>query len=107
MTLLEALTALVILGLTAVGFLGALQVATRSTHEAEVWTYAVSHAEAAMEETKLGIAAGQTGPLALAPGFARRIDVQPWEEGHGLQRVTVIVALPGGRSFTLQRLVRP
>jgi type II secretory pathway pseudopilin PulG len=107
MTLLEALVALVILGLSAVGFLEAFQGTSRATRDAETWVQAVGYAEAAMERTKLGGgAAGAPFPDALPPGFARRVDVRPWPGAAGVAEVTVTIALPGGGAFVLHRLVR-
>ena len=106
MTLLESLVALVILGLTALGFLQAFQVTTRSTRSSSDWVQAVSYAESAMEETKLG-----TNPVpfadSLSSGHTRTMDVQPWPGIAGVEQVTVTVTLPGGGTFVLQRLVRP
>ena len=104
MTLLESLVALVILGLSAVGFLEAFQTTSRSVREAEAWVQAVGHAEAMMEETKL--AAGAADPTALPPGFSGATAVQPWAGAEGVELVTVTVTLPRGGTFTLQRLVR-
>lgn len=107
MTLFETLVALVILGLTSVGFLGAFQASSRSVRDAEAWVRAVGYAEAAMEQTKLGTGADDlTLREPLPPGFARDMDVQPWLGTPGLERVTVTVTLPGGGSFELHRLVR-
>jgi Tfp pilus assembly protein PilV len=104
MTLLEALVALVILGLSAIGVLDALHSSSRSSYDAVVWTQAVGYAEAAMEESKLH---GQIRPQpeTLANGFARRVEVQPFS-APGLERVSVTVTMPNGRSFVLHRLVR-
>jgi Tfp pilus assembly protein PilV len=102
MTLFEALVALVILGLSAIGVLEALQVNSRATREAVVWTQAVGYAESAMEETKLGVPPASD---SLAAGFSRVVSAQPWVVP-GLQRVTVTVTLPRGGSFVLERLVR-
>jgi type II secretory pathway pseudopilin PulG len=106
MTLLESLVALVILGLVAVGFLGAFQATSRSTRSAGEWVQAVSYGEASMEETKLGVFTSDPSPDSLPGGYARRIDVQPWRQMPGVAQVTVTVSLPGGGSFVLQRLVR-
>ena len=103
MTLLEAVTALVILGLAAVGFLEAFQANGRSKRHAGDWVQAVAYAEAAMEETKLAAA-----PVSdtLATGFSRRVEVEPWPNAHGLARVTVTITMPNQGAFKLQRLVR-
>ena len=49
MTLLESLVALVIIGLTAVGFLELFQGTSRSSRDADAWLQAVAYAESAME----------------------------------------------------------
>ena len=107
MTLLESLVALVIMGLTAVGFLDVFGTASRSTRDAEVWVQAVGYAEATMEETKLGTFARDPTALDADPGgYARDVVVEPWPGQDGVARVTVTVALPGGGTFVLHRLVR-
>jgi Tfp pilus assembly protein PilV len=105
-TLLEALVALVILGLVAVGLLGAMQGSARSTYEVQTWAEAVGYAGAAMEETKLGTSAHAATLDQLPAGFRRAIDVQPWAGSQAVAEVTVTVTLPGGRSFVLHRLAR-
>jgi type II secretory pathway pseudopilin PulG len=95
-TLLETLVALVILGLAGVGFLGSFQATSRATRDAEAWIDAVSEAEVAMEETKLG----------TAPSNGVRVDARPWPGAAGVDLVTVTVALPGGGEFVLRRLAR-
>jgi type II secretory pathway pseudopilin PulG len=94
-SLLETLVALVILGLAGVGFLEAFQATSRSATDAEEWVEAVAAAEAAMEQTKLG----------LAPTEGPRVDVRPWPGAAGVELVTVTVALPDGGAFVLRRLV--
>jgi type II secretory pathway pseudopilin PulG len=107
MTLLEALVALVILGLVAVGSLEAFQGTSRSTRDAEAWAHAIGYAEATMEQTKLGTGPGERAVRgALPPGFARDIKVQRWPGARGVDLVTVTVSLPGGGTFELHRLVR-
>jgi Tfp pilus assembly protein PilV len=103
MTLFEAMVALVILGLSAIGVLEALQVNSRSTREAVVWTQAVGYAESAMEETKLGAPPSMD---SLATGFSRRVTSTAWPGVPGVQRVTVTVTLPRGGTFVLERLVK-
>jgi type II secretory pathway pseudopilin PulG len=105
-TLLESLVALVILGTAAVAFLGALHASSSATNDVEEWLGAVGYAEMSMELTKLG--AGSTLPdLDVQPaGLARDVTVRPWAGGHGVDQVTVTVALPDGGEFVLHRLVR-
>ena len=104
MTLLEVLVALVILGLTSLGFLGGFQSSARSTRDAEEWVSAVDYAEAAMEETKLG--GEDVNGTALPDGFSQRVVVEPWGAVPGVDRLTVTVTMPRGGSFVLQRLAR-
>lgn len=102
MTLLEALVALVVLGLSAAGFLDAFQGTSRSMRDAEAWVRAVGYAEAGMERTKLGAPAEDS----LPPGFGREVRVEPWLDATGVRRVTVRVTFPGGGAFVLERLER-
>ena len=106
MTLLEALVALVILGLASLGFLGAFQSASRATQDAALWVQAVGYAETAIEQTKLGAGAQAVPPEALPQGFAQAIDVQPWDGARDIDLVSVTVRLPDGGAFVLHRLAR-
>lgn len=99
MTLLEALVALVILGLATVGYLDVFQTSTRSVGSAAVWTETVSVAESAMEEV---LAGGRPEPASN--GYRSDVRVEPWREG--LSEVTVRVIAPNGATFEIKRLVR-
>jgi type II secretory pathway pseudopilin PulG len=105
-TLLETLVAIVILGLAAVGFLGAFQASSQATRNSEAWVNAVAHAETAMEETKLGDIYSQPGTEPLPGGYRREVSVQPWTGSESVQLVTVTIMLPGGGVFVLRRLAR-
>ena len=98
MTLLEALVALVILGLGAGGFLGLFQQSARTAHGAAEWTRLVAYAESGMEAATLGAA-----PLDTLPGYGRAVAVRPWRGA--LAQVDVTVTSPRGARFTLRRLV--
>lgn len=125
-TLLEAMVALVILGLVGTASLALFGAASRSAGRAEEWTRGVAHAEAAMEEAKLAWddaagrararASGVPGPgtavpLAVGPGrteslpggFSRTVDVAG--RAPGLRLVVVTVGLPSGARLRLSRLV--
>jgi type II secretory pathway pseudopilin PulG len=104
-SLLEALVALVVLGLTGVGFLEAFQGASRSARDAAAWTTAVAYAESGMEEATLGAASAEPGRGTLVdtlPGFRREVAVRPWRGG--VDEVAVTVTLPSGARCTLRRL---
>jgi type II secretory pathway pseudopilin PulG len=103
-TLLEALIALVILGLAAVATLGAIETSASATTRAEEWIEAVARAESAMERTKLGPedAAALPGSV-LADGHSVSLRARP--DLPGVNELAVTVDLPDGR-FVLQRLVR-
>ena len=103
MSLLEALVALVVLGLTGVGFLGAFQGASRSARNAAEWTTAVAYAESGVEEAALG-APARGGAADDAPaGYRREVAVRPWRGA--VDEVAVTVTLPSGARLTLRRLV--
>jgi type II secretory pathway pseudopilin PulG len=106
MTLLDALVALVILGLAGIGFLEAFQGTSRATSDAEAWVEAVAAAEAAMEETKLGTERVDLVRTDPSSSIRRSVDVRAWPDAPGLELVTVTVALPDGVEFVLQRLAR-
>jgi type II secretory pathway pseudopilin PulG len=106
MTLLETLVALVILGLSAVGFLELFHGTGRSASDAEAWTRAVAVAESTMETATLSVSG--TGDLAalsnLASDSARQVSVRPVNAR--IVDVQVTVALPRGGRYVLHRLTR-
>ena len=89
------LVLLIIFMVVTPALLQGFQATSRSNASTQAWVEAVSAAEAAMEETKLG--APPTGDA--------RVDVQPWPGAPEVELVTVTVALPDGGSFVLRRLV--
>jgi hypothetical protein len=104
MSLLEAFTALVILGLTAVGFLDVFQSGAHSAMRADEWGRIVAEAEATMEGATLAGATAGLPATASSDGYARRIDVRP--HATNLSEIVVTVTSPRGTRFTLHRLVR-
>src|SRR5512134_3980525 len=105
MTLLEAVLALVILGLGAVGYLDVFQAGAHSASRAEEWTQVVAIAESAMEAASLGDALQAQQALGTVDGrFTRRIDARPFDED--LTEIVVTVTSPGGTTFSLHRLHR-
>lgn len=105
MTLLEGLVALVILGLTAVGYLDVFQSGARSVQSAAEWSRAVAIAESAMEAAALGDALQAQEALGAPDArYSRQVVVRPWRGA--LSEVTVRVTSPRGSTFELRRLVR-
>lgn len=107
MTLLEAVVALVILGLSAVGYLDLFRASAAAVHDASEWTAVVAAAETAMEGATLGDAVQAQAGLpatAFAEGLRTRVEVRPW--GAGVQEVVVTVTAPSGAVFALHRLAR-
>ncbi len=103
-TLLEAMIALTIFGLVVLGYLELFAATGRMARDSDEWSRAVAVAEDAMEAAKLDallfLAAEET---ELEGGFTREARYEPW--GPGLARFTVVVGLPGGGRFELQRLM--
>ena len=107
MTLLAALLALVILSLSALGYLEVFHASARSVREAGEWTQLVARAESTMEGATLGDAlqAQQGLPDSAGDdGYAHTVDVRQWRPG--VREVIVTVRSPRGTAFTLRRLSR-
>ncbi|MGQ0648793.1 MAG: type IV pilus modification PilV family protein [Gemmatimonadaceae bacterium] len=105
MSLLEALVALVILGLSVVGFLDVFQSGASSASRAADWAQTVAIAESAMEAATLGDALQAQQAIGAADErFARRVDVRPYR--NDLSEVIVTVTSPRGSTFELHRLLR-
>ena len=105
MTLLEALTALVILGASAAGFLGVFQSGARSVQSAEEWNRASAAAESALEDAVRAAKDGSSIlPSSSESGVETRVELQPWSPR--ADDVVVRVTLPDGRTMTVHRLVR-
>ena len=105
MTLLETVVALVILSLSAIGILGVFQQTNRAAAEANSWAVATSYAEQGMEAAKIGPAAlREIAATHLPTGYSRRIDARPGRGG--LTDVSVTVAVPGGASLVVHRLIQ-
>jgi prepilin-type N-terminal cleavage/methylation domain-containing protein len=104
LTLLEAIVALVILGLVVTAYLGIFATSARTAADATTWSQAVVYAEDAMESAKLGLRGPSPITEQLGRGFERRTEIHPWNRG--LARITVVVQLPRGERFELDRLVR-
>lgn len=102
-TLLEAMVALVILGLVVVGYLEVFSTAVRTVQHTDTWTQAVSYASDGMELARLDLAGALArGRESLSGGFTRQTRTQP--QGEGLQLISVTVRFPDGGEYTLHRL---
>jgi hypothetical protein len=109
MTLMEAVTALVILALVAIGCLEVTQGASNLEYSATEWNAAVSLAESRMaqvmtnagSETALG--AIETTASALARNNATQVTRTPWSAG--LDLISVSVPVTGEKRYVLRRLV--
>lgn len=105
MTLLEALVALLILGLSAVGYLDVFQGGANAVVAAEDWTRAVAVADAALEAATLGDALqAQDAMRGIDATWQPRVEARPFAEG--LAEVVVTVTSPRGPAYTVHRLVR-
>jgi type II secretory pathway pseudopilin PulG len=104
MTLLEALVALVILGLAAVGYVDVFQGGAQSVHSADEWAQVVSVAESTMDETLLGAALPSGAASADSTGFTRHVAIRPWRGN--ISEVIVTVTSSTGVAFEVHRLVR-
>ena len=105
MTLLEVMVALVILGLVVVGYLEVFGGALHAADQARTWSRAVAYAADGMERVKLDAATADPTPERLPGGFERHIEFAPWRGDPGYTRVSVVVALPGGGRYALERLM--
>ena len=101
MTLFEAFTALVILGLTAVAYLTLFDGAANAAHRADTSSHLVAYAEMAM--TNAALRDGDTnGQSPSQPAI--RIVRRPWRPG--VIELVVTVTGTEGDSVQLRRLVR-
>ena len=101
MTLLESIVALVILGLTAVGFLELFERATVATRDTVAWSRAVAVAEQTMERAVVK----PTAYGDSVDGLRRQVQLRPWRDGLRELIVTVDGAPSGGVHVVLHRLV--
>jgi Tfp pilus assembly protein PilV len=106
MTLLEAMVALIILGLSATGLLALLQQASGRAADTAAWARVVAEADATMERAVLAPAAA-LADTGLLRGVHRQVVLRDAE--HGLREIVVVVrdTAPQGPSLTLHRLVAP
>lgn len=105
MNLLEALLALVILGLSATGFLDLFRGGADAAARATEWHTLVDIAESTLEASALGDALQAERALPPVPAsFRRDLRVLP-REGN-LAEIVVTVTSPKGTVFTVHRLAR-
>jgi type II secretory pathway pseudopilin PulG len=106
MTLLEALVALVILGLSATGLLSLFQQVSVRAADSTAWTRVVAEADAAMEHAVLA-PAGALADSGRVRGVFRSVEWRSAADGLREVVVTVRDTTPNGPSLTLHRLVAP
>lgn len=109
MTLLEAVVALVILSLAAIGCLELAQGASRLEFNATEWNAAVSVAESRMTQVSLGATVEADNALRVEVRDAERaqgtiVTREPWSAG--LDLVSVSVPVADGKRYVLRKLVR-
>lgn len=109
-TLMEAVVAIVILALAAIGCLELAQGASRLEFTATEWNAAISMAESRMAQATLG-APGELNETNVSVNESDRARVretrvtrEPWRPG--LELVSVSVPLSGGKQYVLRKLVR-
>ena len=101
MTLLEALAALVILGVTAVGYVSLMQESSAAARRADASSQVVAYAESSIAEAVVG---GNRELSPLPAGFVRRVERRPWRAG--VDELVVSVKRGDGAFVELHRLVR-
>ncbi len=107
MTLLEGAIALVILGLSAMGYLDVFRSGASTAARAREVSEVVAQAESAMEAASLGDAVIAQDALGTADTLVtRRIEARPWGAVPGVTEVVVLVTPRNGAPFELRRLVR-
>lgn len=110
MTLLEALVALVILALSAVGYLDVFQGSARSVRGAAEWSRLVTLAESRMEGAALGDglqaqeARRRADGSVEDAGYRQEVVVRPWRDG--VNEIVVRITAPDGTAYELRRLAR-
>jgi type II secretory pathway pseudopilin PulG len=105
MTLLESLVALVVLGLSAVGFLDLFQAVSARTAATAGRAQVLAIAESTMERVLVDAAAPVGTPVVALPdsaGVQRRIEVRP--HATGLREIVVTVETATGGRMALHRL---
>jgi type II secretory pathway pseudopilin PulG len=104
-TLLEALVALLILGLSAVGYLDVFQGGASAVAVADDWTQTVAVADAVLEAATLGDAVqAQSAVQGIDSRYAHTAEARP--HASGLVDLVVTVTSPRGTRFTVHRLMR-
>ena len=109
MTLMEAVVAMVILALVAVGCIELAQGASNLEYSATQWNAAVTMAESRMAEVVSGAptVAPSTSLRESASDSAMRTGTQVTRESWrgGLDMIAVAVPVAGGKQFVLRRLI--
>lgn len=103
MTLVEGIAALLILGLSVVGYLGAFEGSARSARRATERARVAAYAEATLAQVTVGAphAAPGAGPRDL--GMRSTVARRPWRAG--VTEIAVTAHGPEGEVVVLRRLV--
>ncbi|HET9385492.1 MAG TPA: prepilin-type N-terminal cleavage/methylation domain-containing protein [Gemmatimonadales bacterium] len=109
LTLLEVMIAIVILGLVVAAYLELFGESLRGAAGTRTWSQAIAYAADGMERAKLEPAACLTGTAEQLPGgFTRRCETRSWATVAAVtdfRALRVVVTLPGGGQYALERLV--
>jgi hypothetical protein len=103
-SLLEAIAALVILGLAALGFLSAFDGASSAARKADASGRLVAWAESTLSDAATPRAHRDARTVRDTLDMTRRVEVREWR--HGIAELVVTVSSEGGGVVELHRLVR-
>ncbi len=104
MSLLEAIAALVILGLAALGFLTAFDGAASAARRADASGRLVAWAESTLSDAATTPERRAERAVRDTLDMTRRIEVREWR--HGIAVLVVTVSSDAGGTVQLRRLVR-
>lgn len=106
MTLLEAVVALMVLGLSAVGFLDVFRAGSTTAARAAGTAQVVAAARSALEAASLGDVVQAQEVLPADTALGRTIEARPWEPLPTVTEVIVTITPRTGAPFEVRRLVR-
>lgn len=104
MILLEAAVALLIVGLSAAGYLELMQASSQALREARRWQTAAALAESYAEAALAGRQRELLPPFSPPPGY--QVTTEERRVAPRLDEVAVTVVLPDGQKLVVRRLAR-